>query len=356
MREFLEGIIRAFRENNKLPLRVVITSRVEEHIQEALDTPAARSVVHRSSLLEFDPSTDIRAVFQSRLSTLYYRSRRLMQDVTPPWPSESDLNTLVAMSDGSFLFATTLINLINSRDGLPQDNLRMVLTAEGGLDPLYLQILADAPRDNNFDRVIGTVMLLKEPIPIVILAHLLRLRPEDIVQTSQGLQSILMIPGDDNDAIQLFHASLRDFLISPARSHDFFINPQDRHLLIAADCLRVLAARPTDDFFYGDREMYACLNWCHHFEQGVTNGLGLGGDDLSILRTCLMDFASNAVDCWVNTSLLKGVKQLQVLRAAISKLKSAKQPPGPRGLGSTLSKFRVGLMWPLFWSFEFYLI
>jgi len=318
MQEFIEGVIRTFQENHGLPLRLIITSRVEEHIQETLETPAALSVVHRLSLPDFDARPDIRAFFQSRLSTLCSQKRRLMLDVSPPWPSESDLDSLVEKSEGSFLFATTLIDLISSR-GLPQDNLRRALKAEGGLDPLYKRILADAHRDNNFERVIGTVMLLTKPIPIVFLAHLLQLRPADIVQTLLGLQSILMIPGGDNEVIRLFHTSLRDFLTSPGRSPACFIDSPPRHLLIAADCLRVITVRPTDGFFYGDRDMYACLNWCHHFEQGVTNGLG--GDDLSDLMSCLMDLASKSVDCWINTSLLEGVGQLEALRSAIRKLK-----------------------------------
>ena len=319
IRGFIEGVIHTFQENHGLPLRVIITSRVEAHIQEALETPAALAVVHLLSLSDFDARADIRPFFQSHLSILYYQKRRIMRDVSAPWPSESDLNSLVEKSDGSFIFATTLIDLISSR-GLPQDNLRTALTAEGGLDPLYTRILTDAhlDPDNNFERVIGTVMLLKEPIPIVFLAHLLRLRPADIVQTLLGLQSILMIPGSDDQAIRLFHTSLRDFLVSPGRPGGFFINPPARHLSIAADCLRVIAVRPTDDFFYHDREMYACLNWCYHFEQGVTNELG--GDDLSEVLSCLMDFSSKSVDCWVNTSLWNGEKQLAALRSAISKL------------------------------------
>ena len=122
----------------------------------------------------------------------------------------------------------------------------MALTAEGGLDSLYSRILADAYHDNSFEQVIGTVMLLREPIPIIFLAYLLQLRPADIVYTLLELQSILLIPGSDNEAVQLFYMSLRDFLISPERSPNFFINPPARHLLIAVDCLRVLTVGPTD--------------------------------------------------------------------------------------------------------------
>ena len=94
MREFIEGVIRTFQDTHGLPLRVIITSRVESHIQEALETPAALSIVHRLSLSDFDARADIRTVFWSRLSTLYYERRRLMQDISPLWPSELDLNSL----------------------------------------------------------------------------------------------------------------------------------------------------------------------------------------------------------------------------------------------------------------------
>ena len=112
--------------------------------------------------------------------------------------------------------------------------------------------------------------------------------------------------------------------------------------MIAADCLRVLAVRPTDDFFYGDREMYACLNWCYHLEKGVTHGLR--DNNLADLMSCLMDFASKSFDCWVNTSIWKGAKQMGALRSAISKLKEVKQPRGPEVLRFALSKLRVGWM------------
>jgi len=202
MRDFIEAVISAFQEHDGLRLRVLITSRVEEHIRETLETSAARSVVHRLSLGDFDVRADIHTFFQSRLSTTYEKKHRVMKDLSPQWPSQSDLDLLVTKSDGSFLWAITLIKLIDG-PGFSEDNLRKALTAEDGLDFLYAQVLRDAPRDENFDRVISTVMLLTEPLPIVFLAYLLGLRPKDIVQTSLGLQSILMIPGDDDEPITL---------------------------------------------------------------------------------------------------------------------------------------------------------
>ena len=330
MKEFIESIIGTFEGDHRLPLRVLITSRVEEHIQYALEAPAALSAVHRLSLTqaEFDARRDIRSFFQEHLSDLRDRKRRtVMRDVSPPWPSQNDLDSLAKKSDGSFLFATILIHLIGAEGTLPQDNLRKALIADNGLDPLYMQVLTDALRDDNvdrakFERVIGTVLLLRAPISIAFLAHLLQLECGDIVQTLIGLQSVLIIPDGDDQPIRLFHTSLRDFLTSPERSGDFFIPPV-RHLWITADCLRVLTERPTEDIFYGDKEGYACVNWCYHLEKGVMLGSKslLGFLEEVPLGDILKEFASKAMDIWLNTSLVKGHKQLRTLKSAISPLK-----------------------------------
>ena len=81
--------------------------------------------------------------------------------------------------------------------------------------------------------------------------------------------------------------------------------------------------RPKDDIFYGDKEEYACLNWCQHLEMSVT----LGGEDLLGLLEevplggILKEFTSEWMDVWLNTSLLEGRAQLRSLRSATSKFK-----------------------------------
>jgi hypothetical protein len=315
MAEFIEIIIDAFREHHRLPFRIFITSRVEEHVRRKLETSAARSVIHYLALHTFDARIDILTFFQSCFSIIYEENRPLMRNISLPWPSKSDLDTLVKNSNGLFIFAVTLIDFINKGSGLPQEKLRNALMTDPDLDNLYAQVLSAAPRDHNFERVIGTIMLLRSSLSITFLAHLLRLRTEEIVHALLGIQSILMIPGNDNEPIRLFHTSLRDFLVSQPRSRDFFIDPPTRHLYIATDCLMVIMTQPENGIFYGRRQMYACLNWCDHFCRGVTEGRedtlfhSLPG---ASLMSCLVDFVLQPLDFWVNTVILEGDTQ-QVL-------------------------------------------
>jgi cytidylate kinase len=304
--EFIDIVIVAFKENHGLPLRLFITSRVEEHVRQKLETPAAQSAVHCLSLQDFDARPDIIKFFRSCFAAIYAENPRVMRSISLPWPTESDLDFLVGKSDGSFIFAATLMDFIRSGSGLPQDKLQKALTAEAGLDALYKQVLLDAPRDENFERVIGTVILLRTSLSITFLAHLLRLRAEDVVQALLGTQSIIMIPGDDDQPIQLFHTSLRDFLVAQPRSGEFFIDPPTRHFCIAINCMTVILMQPEQGIFFGRQQKYSCFNWCYHIYEGLISGGKYVCDALSCtsLVKYLEDFASQSLHFWVNTLLL----------------------------------------------------
>ena len=187
------------------------------------------------------------------------------------------------------------------------------LITEGGLDDLYTQVLSRVPRDDNFDRVLGTVILVRSPLPINFLGHLLRIDTAKIVHTLLGIQSILLIPGNDDQAIQLFHTSLRDFLMTPERSRGYFIEPLFRHLHIASDCLLAIREPPTDDIFFDEGQKYACVHWFYHLWQALAKG---GQDYLNTLLSemplinCLQDFA---FDFWFNTVLVEIPRKVIVI-------------------------------------------
>jgi hypothetical protein len=284
-----------------LPLQVLITSRIEEHISQKLESDVAHATVHRLSLQDFDAGDDILLFFRSSFEAIYKENPRVMQNISRPWPSESDLRSLVMKSDGSFIFAVTLMDFIRKGSGLPQDKLQKALMAEAGLDALYTQVLSDAPHDEHFDRVFGTVMLLSSPLPITSVAHLLRLRAEDIVQTLLVVQSILMIPGSDDQSIRLFHTSLRDFLLSLPRSKECFIKPSIRHLSIATDCMKIIAKPPDKGIIYDGEQKYACLNWCYHLHQSL-----LSGDKLWSEASLMQSLENFQLHYWVNTLLNNG--------------------------------------------------
>lgn len=307
MVEFISALISAS-QGSRRHLRFFVTSRLEEHIRKPLETPAARSAIQHLALDTFDARRDIRTYLRSQFSIIYEENRRYMEfaNVSLPWPPASDLEALVEKCGVSFILATTIIKFINDGNGgLPHEKIQSALTLERGLDPLYTQVLSAAPRDRHFGSVVGTIMLLITPLSIPSLACLLQLSTADIIHALMGIQSILKIPGDDAEPIQVFHTSLRDFLT--LRPSEFFVNPPIRHLYITISCLTAIESLPEDGLFYcKNGQDYACFYWCHHLHQALVER-GLEDFELSThLMSCIQKFASQLMDAWINTVIWKG--------------------------------------------------
>ena len=322
MAEFVEVVIAA---GKCWPFRILFTGRIDEHLRQIFQTEAARSVTYSISLHDFVADEDIRKFYSKMFRDTYARNRHIsMRGVPSPWPTYEDLSSLVNNTAGVFNFASTVVAFINDGSDLPHLQLQSVLKHHDGLDPVYTQILSVAARNNDFDAVLGTLMLLMDPLPIKSLATLLRLDPARILHALRGLQSILIIPEDDDNPIQPIHTSLRDFLTSRERSNDLFIRPKERHSNIAIDCLQTLCISNSGPFFDAtgySAQGYACCEWIFHLHCSMKTEML---DDSLI--PLLIDFTSNNFDVWVNTILLLRVNT-KIINNQIDALVSSSTPP-----------------------------
>jgi hypothetical protein len=306
--EFLDAISSAI-QHNLLPFRLFITSRVEEHIQQAFNLSFDNPGIYPLALQDFTADADIHSFFRSCFSAIYKEKYRFMKGVPQPWPSAAVLDRLVQNSSGSFVFASTLVDFVRQGSS-PAVTLQAAVESHTGLDPLYHQIFSAAPPHEHFARTIGTIMLLVQPLSISDLGTLLGLETSSILDLLLGIQAILRIPQDDNQPITLVHTSLRDFLTTPLRSSSLYINPIC-HANIAADCLEAIKQPPPpqDGIFYTGGKEYASLNWCYHFLQGLIRS---GGDDVFLLlpqTTLMTNLQKLAQDYWINTMILTGAAE-----------------------------------------------
>jgi hypothetical protein len=287
----------------QLPFQFLFTSRIEEHIRAKFESRIASPVVFTLSLKDFDASDDIRTYYGSRFLRVYEDNLPVMRSVPWPWPSYSDLDKLIEMTSGSFIFANTVVNFVNDGSMPPNEKLAEALHGRVGLDALYSQILSPTHGNSRIERVIGTVMVLQELLSVVHLASLLHLDKAAVRHALMKIQSILVIPASDEEDIQLVHTSLRDFLVSKERSQKFYIDPPAQHFSITIDCLRVMAASSSEFFLDGYGELYSSSNWCYHFNKGLQER---GSDsilDWQLLMKCLTEFAFQSFALWVNTTL-----------------------------------------------------
>jgi hypothetical protein len=304
MGEFITAIIET--AGKRFPLiRILLTSRVEEHIRRKFDHSRAESTsIYRLELVDFDARPDIQAYFQKKFNNIYQQSFPIMRGIPQPWPSPSDLNLLLSKAGGSFMFATTLIYWIEASE-FPDRDLKVVLQSDVmGLDPLYKQVLSEVSLTPSFYHILGTIMILVENQSITALSKLLKFQSREIIHDLLAVQSLLLIPGDDDQPIQLFHTSLRDFLTSQARSESYYINPSIQHALLAIDCLQCLTNDVEHNFFDTAGERYACCRWPHH----ICLAFGEQRQDLSdtnfnFLVNLVDLLMSKNIESWFNTIL-----------------------------------------------------
>ncbi|TFK36317.1 hypothetical protein BDQ12DRAFT_580069, partial [Crucibulum laeve] len=236
--------------NGRLPFKLFLTSRVEQHIQEQFNQLIKQSVVKYLSLQSIDATTDIQLYLKSELSSLYERKFRIMQNIPGPWPSEEHLDRLSRNAAGSFIIASTLVKFIDKEKGHPNDNLQEALDMTDGLDPVYHQVITTAYQENKtlrnkelhiLDRVLAVIGLASKPLSVTAISVLVEREACHIVSMLFGLQAILLIPEkDDDEPIRLFHTSFRDYLCSEQHSKELCINMQQNHAMLAIRCLQLV--------------------------------------------------------------------------------------------------------------------
>ncbi|KIK01532.1 hypothetical protein K443DRAFT_98399 [Laccaria amethystina LaAM-08-1] len=295
MAGFIDVLLSASSGGTHLPFRILLTSRVEEHIRKKFDSSKAR-FLHRLELQNFGARQDIKVHFQKEFDCIYDQNWRIMQRIPKPWPSAGVLTALLDKAGSSFAFATTLIQCVGG-DLVPHRALEKLLaTGVNGLDSLYEQVLSSASWSGDFCQILGTIMVLKDNKSISFLSSLLSLQHEEVICGLLQVQSIIMIPGDDDEPVVFYHTSLRDFLTIQSRSKQYFIDPSLQHLHLAIHCLKHLAGYPSKDFFEGDVADYACLNWPHHI---------------------LLGFQTSKVDETMTTSLVTLIENLLTFQGKI---------------------------------------
>ncbi|KAJ2934095.1 hypothetical protein H1R20_g3008, partial [Candolleomyces eurysporus] len=240
VQELIDGMLTFFDDNPFIPLRVFITSRVEQHIRSHLDVPGVRL----DNLVDHCSDDDIVTFLDVLFKNETRRNPVIRAYISEhgEWPSPKDRRKLVKHIGGSFIFASTVLKFIMSiadsgSSATPMDRLPLALKMNPGLDGLYTQTLARSERRPHFPDIISTIALLEVPLPMSGIAELLGISTYEVVNVLMNLQAIIQVPGTDDIPVTLFHTSLRDFLTTQSRSGRFFAHPR-QHVRLFLRCLQ----------------------------------------------------------------------------------------------------------------------
>ncbi|KAJ7796180.1 hypothetical protein B0H14DRAFT_82631 [Mycena olivaceomarginata] len=246
------------------PLRFLITSRPVPNIDAGF-----REKALLANTQQF-PLAVIPTAITTRDITLFLHSRfaRVKEDffIAGDWPVNEDVDALVGLANGLFIFAATAVKFVADEDADSPEAQLNALVHSGAdrlvprtntspfthLDKLYLQVLNTAYPNPDSDQsakarvkaILGSIVLLREELPPGSLDDLFHFPSGTVRRTLRRVHSILTVPPTDQDSIRVIHKSFSDFLVDPSRcsNNHFLVKPRLQQTLIAKACLQTLQA------------------------------------------------------------------------------------------------------------------
>ena len=169
------------------------------------------------------------------------------------------MDTLICKASGQFIYASLAVRFINATCNSPMRQLDIVLDLRppinhdlpfAELDTLYTYILSCTKSLDLVLRILGLYDVLSHgggEFAIEFVEFMLGLEDGDVSIYLSPLNSLLEVQeGEDYRVILFHHSSFMDFLHSPERSKDYYIDAQKSHFLIAQWILQIFTSDGMD--------------------------------------------------------------------------------------------------------------
>lgn len=289
-------------------IRVFATSRPEYPLRVGFQDMESRILM--SAILQDIPTSviahDIEMFFRSEFGQLATTVRRQKRILLPPdWPGEARIRKLVDMAIPLFIFASTVCKFIKQPTRDPERQLEAIIEqshSNSKLDATYRPVLHQAffGRDKeeqdqwakDFRDVVGTIILLFEPLSASSLTSLLGTGDYDVRLTLDVLHSVLDVPEDDHEPVRLFHLSFHDYLVDQNQCPEaFWIDESATHRQVGSSCINIMSKKLRRDLCNIGKPgilrseidgeiidasippelQYACRFWIHHLSTSKTS-------------------------------------------------------------------------------------
>ncbi|EGX44911.1 hypothetical protein AOL_s00173g12 [Orbilia oligospora ATCC 24927] len=309
----------------RVHIRIFLTSRPELPIRLGFDKMSAdthdRMILQDvpPATIEHDISVFLKWEFSKIRSAFNITQREYSADFELPldWPRAGDIERLTKMAIPLFIYASTVCRFVGDKlNWDPRQRLAIILKygttyTEGGedsqLNRTYLPVLKQLESGQSetqlerfaqeFRTIIGSIVVVVDPLPISTLADLLGITKEKVNGKLVHLHSVLSIPADSALPIRFLHLSFREFLVDPDkkrsgtdRNNWFWIDEREAHRMMVTKCLDVLSTHLKEnicgleypgmprkklrsariDEHLPPHVRYSCRYWVHHLERSST--------------------------------------------------------------------------------------
>jgi WD40 repeat protein len=298
--------------------KVFISSRTEDDIRKPFSDTFHVNQVKRIHLDTSDESS-IRDVSTYLVRNMGDIVEEYSLDVVE-WPGEVRLRGLCDNASGLFIWAETAVKFVKDQVGAYGteclDEVLNMLNVDGmgDINVLYSTILdlthrhqTDPGAFETFRRLVGCIVVLREPLCLAEIIYLLDLRnvrtgkPVDVLHRVRRLRTVLVAGTNavDGNTVPRLHKSFVEYITSHHADPRFRVKEDNMHAEIASQCLRKIAIlgkkdpRNTTSGQFPSTLCYALRFWRSHLPPAATPGVALMGElELLDLRECL-EFTAN---------------------------------------------------------------
>ncbi|OBZ74727.1 Vegetative incompatibility protein HET-E-1 [Grifola frondosa] len=326
----------------KVPLRILITTRPELHIEDALQSAEFKDITKPFNLHNMRPQIidkDIELYIEKRLGQHEWTKVLLEQ--------HTDVALQLAkQADGLFIYAKVVVDFLVHKRQLAREYLNALIAkfsdsnihrdaALARLDMLYTAVLESAFPDIRTDRslqvqvqdVLGCIAILQDHVSPRVLCSLVRIKVVEVEFVIDHLRAIIIFDKTSDAKIHPLHASFPQFLLDENRCTNemFWVDSCARNSRWAAACLSTLndsgllrrnVCDLPDPLLHKDEVsnlsthvnthlpvhtgiQYACLHWATHLR-------GSGSQDVVVLVQYLETFCRERLLFWIEALSMMG--------------------------------------------------
>ncbi|KAF9443044.1 hypothetical protein P691DRAFT_434698 [Macrolepiota fuliginosa MF-IS2] len=256
--EFIDLIGAHVRQVGEFPLRWMICSRPEWHLQNTLSNTDSEVLCERQELKigDTEAQEDVRCLLEAEFAKICnkYKDR-----LPTGWPPKDDLCRIAVAASGHLGFASSILRFIGDdqysnpcsqltacKKFLDGGDIVGVMNPLHALDTLYHRILSDVP--NNIlaitMRILGFFIFHHDDnFSINDDAKFLNIDLITFRRSLQNLHSVIYVPPveeSNKSPLHIYHAAFSDFLRDPNRSRKFCLNKRDADYDFTLQCLRCI--------------------------------------------------------------------------------------------------------------------
>ncbi|KAJ2923548.1 hypothetical protein H1R20_g13549, partial [Candolleomyces eurysporus] len=248
-------VLRAASLDPDFPFRILIASRPEPVFREFFDPEINPTFAQKLDLnVEHNADADITLFLEAKFDLI-----RRRYNFPLSWPPPGTIRTLAENASGQFIYAATVIRLLDTRQREPPKALLdAILKVEATrktssnpleqLDALYMRILGSSPDPPLSVRWIHTIRMITSYMDAYAfdINMLLQTDPEsnEAEHLLGTLHSLIRIPPHSNQTTTeygFYHKSLLDFLEDPGRCRKLYVEESERYVFIWDGFVRVRA-------------------------------------------------------------------------------------------------------------------